>query len=128
MKRLSVSLFAILALVGGLLAGTPASAAPKSDRLDVYVGDLTTGQLSELIELGVDRHDLEIARIPGERGAKGELRVEAIISGAQARHLATQGVTMKPKKVDGQTVAQRATLAAAEGYEVFNTYGGATGI
>ena len=128
MKRLFVPLFAILALVGGLIAGAPASAAPKSDRLDVYVGDLSAGQLSALIELGVDRHDLEIARIPGERGAKSELRVEAIISGAQARQLATRGVTMKPKKVDGQTATERATLAAAEGYEVFNTYGGATGI
>ena len=128
MKRPYVPLLAILALIGGLIAGAPASAAPKSDRLDVYVGDLTAGQLSELIELGVDRHDLEIDRMPGERGAKGELRVEAIISGAQARQLATQGVTMKPKKIDGQTVAQRATLAAAEGFEVFNTYGGATGI
>ncbi|MGH3986756.1 MAG: M14 family zinc carboxypeptidase, partial [Pseudonocardiaceae bacterium] len=128
MKRLSVRLLAILALVGGLVVVAPASAVPKSDRLDVYVGDLTAGQLSELVELGVDRHDLEIARIPGERGAKGELRVEAIISGAQARQLATQGVTMQPKKVNGQTVAQRATLAAAEGFEVFNTYGGATGI
>ncbi len=128
MKRLCVSLFVVLALVGGLIASVPASAAPKSDRLDVYVGDLSAGQLGALIELGVDRHDLEIARIPGERGAKGELRVEAIISGAQARQLATRGVTMKPKKVDGQTVAQRATLAAAEGYEVFNTYDGPTGI
>ena len=132
MKRRFLSMFAALCLLGGVLAGpagaAPAPAAPSRDNLDVYVGDLTAGQLSALVELGIDRHDLEIARIPGERGAKGELRVEAIISGAQARQLARQGVAMKPKKIDGQTAAQRATLAAVEGYEVFNTYGGATGI
>ena len=48
--------------------------------------------------------------------------VEAILSGAQARELAAKGVQMRPKKIDGQTAAERATAQAAEGYEVFRTY------
>ncbi len=35
---------------------------------------------------------------------------------------------MQPEEVDGQTAAERATALAAEGYEVFNTYGGETGL
>ncbi|WP_211254447.1 M14 family metallopeptidase [Knoellia sinensis] len=122
-------MLAVPTLVAGLLLGAgPASSAPPGDRLDVYEGTLSTGQIDELVALGVDRHDLRLNRVQGASGAKAEVRVEAILSDAQARGLARKGVEMKPKKVKGQTASERATAAAAEGYEVFNTYLGTTGI
>ena len=132
MNRRPALFFALVALVGGLLATSPvastAAAAPEPDRLDVYVGELTADEITELVALGVDRHDLRFSRIPGEGGPKARVRVEAIISQAQADELATHGVEMMPEEVGGQTAAERATAQAAEGYEVFNTYGGETGL
>ena len=88
MRRRPASFLALLALVGGLLAtnpvSSPAAAAPEPDRLDVYVGDLTPGQLSALIELGVDRQDLEISPDPRRAGHEGRVRVEAILSQEEA--------------------------------------------
>ena len=133
MRRAVLSIITVTLMAAGLLAATgPVGAAPPtsgSDRLDVYVGEVSAGQLSDVIDLGVDRHDLEVSRVPGERGAKGQVRVEAILSEAQATELRRQGVEMRTKKVDGgQTVAQRATALAAEGYNVWSKYGGPGGL
>lgn len=131
MRRSLLPAFFVVALLAGLLAQNTAGAAPRpagTDRLDVYVAEVSGSQLSELIELGVDRHDLLLSPVPGQRGAKAQVRVEAILSGAQARRLRSQGIEVRTKKVDGQTVSQRATLQAAQGHEVFRTYGGAGGL
>ncbi len=128
MRRLILSVVTALALVAGAVSASPSIAAPGDDHLDVYVGDLQAGQVSAVIDLGVDRKDLQLSRIPGERGGKARVHVEAIISQAQADTLRAEGVWMKPKKVAGQTVAERSTALAAAGYEVFNTYSGSTGL
>ena len=127
MRRISLSVLAVVALVAGLLS-VSATAAPPDDNLDVYTGDLSGGQIAELVDLGVDRQELRFAKISGERGKKARVRVEAILSAAQARKLDRQGVEMKPKKVDGQTASQRSTQLAAEGYEVYKKYSGADGL
>ncbi|MGH8824100.1 MAG: M14 family zinc carboxypeptidase, partial [Jiangellaceae bacterium] len=106
-----------------LLSAT-ATAAPRDpgDHLDVYTGTISVAQVEDLVALGIDRQELEVFRVAGEQGAKSEVRVEAILSGAQAQELASKGVQMRPKRIDGQTAAERATAQAAEGYEVFRTY------
>ena len=56
------------------------------------------------------------------------MRVETILSGDQADALRDEGVEMSPKEIGGQTVAQRATMLAAQGHEVFRKYSGAGGL
>ncbi|WP_208542953.1 hypothetical protein [Nocardioides euryhalodurans] len=134
MHRAVLSVFTISALTAGLLAATgTAGAAPRApgagDRLDVYVGELSAGQVSEVVDLGIDRHELKLTPVAGEDGAKAQVRVEAIMSKAQANQLRREGVEMETKLVEGgQTVAQRATTLAAEGFEVWSMYGGPGGL
>ena len=98
-------------------SGAQAAAAPQ---LDVYVGDLSRSQIAKLVELGVDRHELKFSRAAGS--IKENARVEVILSGAQADKLKAEGVELETKKVDGQSVAQRATREAAAGFEVWKQY------
>ena len=128
MRRLSLSILAVLALVAGMLSTSASVAAPPDDHLDVYVGDVAAGQVAEIVDLGVDRHDLKLSKIKGEKGKKAKVRVEAIISAAQAKQLAKQGVEMDTKKVDGETASERSNQLAADGYEVFRKYSGENGI
>ncbi|MFZ0139438.1 MAG: M14 family metallopeptidase, partial [Aeromicrobium sp.] len=128
MRRLSLSILAVLALVAGMLSTSASVAAPPDDHLDVYVGEVAAGQVSEIVDLGVDRHDLQLSKIKGEKGKKAKVRVEAIISAAQAKQLAKQGVEMQTKKVDGETASERSNRLAAEGYEVFKKYAGENGL
>ena len=129
MRRLSVSLASVLALVVSLL-GAAAVAAPQApdDHLDVYTGSISPGQIADIVALGVDRHELEIASVPGERGQKAQVRVETILSGTQADRLRSQGVDLQLKTIDGQTAAERATAEAADGFEVFRKYSGPGGL
>ena len=129
MRRLSVSLVSVLALVVSLL-GAAAVAAPQApdDHLDVYTGAISPGQIADIVALGVDRHELEIASVPGERGQKAQVRVETILSGTQADRLRSQGVDLQLKTIDGQTAAERATAEAADGFEVFRKYSGPGGL
>ena len=67
-------------------------------------------QLSELVELGIDRHEIHISAAKGRE--KLTVRVETTITGEQARALADEGITMTPKDVGGQTATQRADRPA----------------
>src|SRR5688500_16834871 len=125
MRRVLVSLFSVLALSVSLFAASATAAPPDSDdHLDVYSGIIGTAQVDDLVALGIDRHELELSRVPGERGEKSQVRVETILSGAQADRLRSEGVRLRPKTVNGNTAAQRATAEAQDGFEVFRTYSG----
>lgn len=125
MQRLHATLAAgVTAFAAALVMTSSAVAAPAP--LDVYVGEVPRAQLKKLVELGIDRHEIRISAAKG--GDKAAVRVETILSGDQAAQLAGEGVTMTPKEIDGQTVAERATAQAAEGYEVFKKYSGPGGI
>ncbi len=134
MRRPSKS-FVVLAAAGALVAGVltaattnAAPAAPRgSDRLEVYVGEMPVTKVTEVVDLGVDRHELELRPVSGQ-GEDAVVEVEAILSAADVQRLRSQGIRMAPKRIDGQTVTQRATAAAAEGYEVFRTYSGEGGL
>ena len=83
-------------------------------------------QLAKLVELGIDRHEIELSKAAGGEGSRSTSR--PILSGAQAQELADDGVELEPKEIDGQTVTERATLQAAAGFEVFKQYAGAGGL
>ncbi len=94
------------------------SAAAAAPRLDVYAGDLSRADLAKIAALGVDRHELQLSKARG----KDAIHVETVLSASQVRKLARDGVELEVKKVDGQSAAQRATLMAADGMEVFKRY------
>jgi hypothetical protein len=110
-------------LATGLSAGAQDGAG---DKLDVYTGTVPAGDVDQIAELGVDRHELEVT--PARSAKAGRVEVEAILSGAQAAELRREGVDLALKRVDGQSVARRATLQAAAGDGVFRRYAGAGGL
>jgi Zinc carboxypeptidase/Immune inhibitor A peptidase M6 len=107
----------------GFTAGAQDSA---SDKLDVYTGTVPAGDVAEIVDLGVDRHELEVTRPSSAKD--GRVKIEAILSGAQVAELRRDGVELALKRVDGQSVARRATLQAAAGDGVFRRYSGAGGL
>jgi hypothetical protein len=125
MNRVSVSLFAVGALLFGTLVSAPAHASPKppgpgKGLPDVYVGDLGANQLKQLNAAGLDRESIALGQAKG-----GRTHVEVVMSGAQAASLGKSGVTLTLKKVDGKTAAQ---LAAEATFTVFRPYSGAGNI
>ena len=115
-------------LVAVLMFESTAGAAPSPrdnarKRLDVYAGKVARDQLREIVALGVDRHELSITA-----ASAGRVRVEAILSGKQAKALRKEGIALTAKRVDGKTAAQRATALAAEGFNVFRPYSGPGGL
>jgi hypothetical protein len=116
---------AVLAAVGLLVGASSAGAA--APKLDVYEGTIQSAQLQEILDLGVDRHELEIEAVEGD-GAKDQLQVETILSAGQAAALRREGLALQTKQVDGQSVAERATALGVDGYEVFRQYGGPGGL
>jgi hypothetical protein len=107
MRQVHAALLAIASMLAVLFATTATAGA--AERLDVYVGEVAGDQVGEIVDLGIDRHELELTPVRGERGPKAHLRVEAILSGPQAAALRREGIELEPKRIDGQTVAQRAT-------------------
>ncbi|HEU4490631.1 MAG TPA: M14 family metallopeptidase, partial [Jiangellales bacterium] len=133
MRRVSAVLISVLALVAGLLGAVGAANAaptptPGGVGPDVYTGVIQRSQINDIVDLGVDRHELLLSGVRGQDAAKGSVRVEAILTEEQADGLREGGVDLEPKTVDGMTATERATLQAAEGYEVFRTYGGDGGL
>ena len=124
MKRTSVVTTSMLAAAA--IAAGPVQAAPPA--LDVYTGEVTQPQLAEIVDLGIDRHELSVTPIGGERGAKAKVRVEAILSAPQVEELEDDGIDLAPKEIEGDTVAQRATALAEEGLSVFKRYAGPGGL
>ena len=122
MKAYSVAVVTAVGLLVGV--SSAGAAAPK---LDVYDGTIQSAQLQEILDLGVDRHELEIEAVEGD-GAKDQVRVETILSAGQAAALRREGLALQTKQVDGQSVAERATALGADGHEVFRQYGGPGGL
>jgi hypothetical protein len=120
-KRPPTILVAAAALLAGLLAAAPAQAgqrpAAASQRVDVYTGDVSAEQFKAIQSAGIDQEEVLVTR--GARA--GQTRVELTINGLQARALGRQGVNLKLKQIDGQSVAQR---AAALQETVFRPYSG----
>jgi hypothetical protein len=121
-----MSVFALLAPVA--LAGSAmATSRPVStDRLDVYSGIVDRKNVQTLLDLGVDRRDLDVSLV---RGDAGKLRIEAILSSEQAEDLEARGVDLDVKTVDGKSAAQRFSAVEEEQDDgVFRRYSGAGGL
>jgi hypothetical protein len=101
-----------------------ASAEPKANQgPTVYVGDLTSDQLKQVSDLGLDREELV------NRGRIGDkVSVEVILTRLQAAKLKAVGVELAEKKVGGATVSKRLSEANANGYTVWRSYSEPGGI
>ena len=66
---------------------------PTGRRSQVYTGELDAAGLSAIVDLGVDRHELEVRR----RCRGGQFAVEVILSAAQADALAAAGADLEPQ-------------------------------
>ena len=126
MLRSNATVAAGLSALATSLVITSTAAAAPAPQLDVYAGDIPRDALGKLVELGIDRHELELSA--SKAGGSSTVHVETILSGRQAEQLADQGITVTPKELDGQTATQRATALAAEGYTVFKKYSGPGGL
>jgi len=109
----------------GLMVGV-SSAGAAAPKLDVYEGTIESAQLERIVDLGIDRQELEVEAVGG--AAKPMVRVETILSAGQAAALRREGLALQTKQVDGQSVAERATALGLDGHEVFRQYGGAGGL
>ncbi len=127
LRRLFAITVGTVLLSAGLAA--PAGAVrpplPQSPVLDVYTGVLAPDDVSALLELGVDRRDLQVSPEPGRSGA---VRVELILTAAQATSAAELGIDLALKLINGQSVADRASNRAAAATGVFRPYSGPGGI
>ncbi len=127
--RRSGSFIVATALAAALLAPGSAPAAPR-DRggptagVDVYVATVDLDQVADVVASGVERRELVIREAAGGK----QVRVEVPLSALQARRLRAQGIDLGLKRIDGQSVAERSTAMAAEGFEVWRRYSGADGL
>jgi hypothetical protein len=120
MRRTTTSGFAALVLSASLLVAAPATtvqAAPSSsDRIEAFTGQLTTAQLQQLRDLGLDHEDIALGAASGDKVA-----VEVVMSSDQAATLQAKGMPLKAK-----TVKKAKTLAATD--QVYRPYSGAGNI
>ena len=121
--------FALAALTAGLLAATPsASTEPGAagrggDDLEVYVVEAAPADLEKLGEVGLDtEHAVQ------SEGAEGKVRVEAVITDAQADLLRAEGLSVQVKKINGRTASEAARLQNLAGYEAYRSYSEPGGI
>src|SRR4051812_47170851 len=102
-----MSVLATLLLGGATANAAPAPLNTQRERFDVYTGVIDASQLDAITALGIDRHELKVARAGGAAAAKSaRVRVEAILSGRQADSLRREGLELAPKKIGGATAAQ----------------------
>ncbi len=132
MRRRFTAVMAV-GLLAGALGAVPAQAGPAQegtesppagdDHYDVYIGKVELAKLELIRASGVDPREIIVTDRAGDT-----VDVEIVVSGEQADALADQGIELEPKLVDGQTAAELATAAVAEGTNVFRPYSGAGGL
>ena len=117
--RRKVILFVIAALGASLLvAPPPAAAEPASPPgTTVYVGELSTDQLRQVVGLGLDRGSLITRGRAGDR-----IRAEVVLTRYQAAKLNALGVRLDEKRVDGTDVSRRMSQKSTSGYNVFRSW------
>ena len=127
MRSLPTALALAALTAGVLVAAPPASASPgRSDRdgdLEVYVVEAAPADLEKLEEVGLDtEHAVQ------SEGAQGNIRLDAVITEAQADLLRAEGLSVKVKKVNGRTASEAARLQNLAGYDAYRSYSEPGGI
>lgn len=124
----TVAVLSMLLVTAPIAAGAPKASNSARERLDVYAGQVSSGQVAKIVALGIDRHELDVSAAKVTRGGKRLVRVEAILTGRQADALRRDGIDLTAKRTGGATAAQRATARAAAGLDVFKKYAGPGGL
>jgi Zinc carboxypeptidase/Immune inhibitor A peptidase M6 len=113
--------FAVVVVLGGaLLGGVPAGAAPSDDRvgpMEVYEGTVGAAQLETLHRAGLDHEDIATGQV-----RDGRVRVEVVMTRLQAAKLASEGVDLGVKRIDGVRASQVAATQNEQGYQGFRSY------
>lgn len=119
MRRALVVSLALL-IIAALCAG-PASASPTPnvgrdpDQLDAYTAVVPTDQLTAIAEQGID--------VSGQQPLENGVKLDLVLTPAQADHLRSLGVDVQLTRVDGGlTVQEFAARQAASGYKVWKSY------
>lgn len=121
-RRVAITIATALVVTG--LIASPSVAAPPTESggsdgaLHAYTGTLDRDELEAIVELGVDRRELEVT------ADDGGMQVEVILNGAQLETLADEGVVLERKL----TAAANRRSAFAVQPSVFRPYSGAGGI
>ncbi|MDQ7909233.1 M14 family zinc carboxypeptidase [Phytohabitans sp. ZYX-F-186] len=129
MRTARLATACVLTLVGALTPAIPAGAQAPSrpgggqDKLEVYVGTLTPQQLETTRSAGVD-----LAEAAVSTDKSGNSAVELVLSGYQAAKLATKGVQLSPKQVEGKAASQALREQSAQGWSAFRSYSEPGGI
>ncbi|GAA1814806.1 M14 family metallopeptidase [Agromyces neolithicus] len=120
LRQLAIASAAALILTGLVAAPSVASPPPPGgdDSLAVYTGTVDKAGLADIVDLGVDRHEL-VATPTAESSDRVEVQV--ILSGDQAAELNAKGAELIPKN----PAAQRRSLQATDGvYRQYYPEGG----
>ena len=83
----------------------------------MYVGTLSPEQVEQLRTLGLDHEDTELSSTDS-----GKVEVELVLTGRQAARLASKGIKLQIKQVDGAAASRALRQQAADGFTVFRSY------
>ncbi|MGB3734388.1 MAG: M14 family zinc carboxypeptidase [Ilumatobacter sp.] len=122
---MSATLLASVLAVGSASAddGTGLPAASGGDRLELYTGDVTLEEFSELRAEGYDIVDTS----PG--GTPGTVEIEAVVSATELVEIESGGIEMDPVLDQlGRTSTRSAQIEADNGFEVWRSYSEPGGI
>jgi hypothetical protein len=129
MRKARLATACVLTLIGALALADPARAQGPTqpgavqDELGIFVGTVTAPQLEELRETGLDHEDLAVST-----DKSGNSTVEAVLSERQAARLASKGIKLAPKKVNGKDAQELLRTQAAAGWDAFRSYSEPGGI
>ena len=104
-RSFTLAIAGVLALASFSWSAANAAESPEpSDPggLSVYTGVVDASALSAIVELGVDRHELEVSPVDG---STDQFNVEVILSGEQAASLAAEGAELAPKDAASRRTA-----------------------
>ena len=119
---------AVTALTAGLFVASPsvstgAGRAERGGDLEVYVVESSPADLEKLTEVGVDT-----AHTRQSKAARGKVRLDVVITEAQADTLRAEGLSVRVKKVNGRNASDEAQLQNLTGYDAFRSYSEEGGI
>ena len=113
------------ALVATLHAGPANAKQPDpgdGDKVEVYAGTVNPEQLEELRKVGVDAQDIT------KESDGRDTKVETVLTERQAARLASKGVKLAIKRIQGKTSSQVLREQAAAGWTAYRSYSEPGGI